>query len=154
MKRYFARKDFIARLKNALPENFKELVTKKGRVEIAEENDRAFVIINGEVLFFKHGNEYIPTLKAALKVEIKEKYVVVDKGAIPYIVSGADVMRPGIVDFDWGIRKGDIVIIKEEGYDKPIAIGKALWDGEEFKIKEKGKCIKNLHYIGDKIWKL
>ena len=70
------------------------------------------------------------------------------------IVSGADVMRPGIVEFDENIKKGDVVIVKEEGYGKPIAIGKALWDGEEFKTKEKGKCVKNLHYIGDKIWKL
>lgn len=154
MKRYFARKDFIAKLKNELPENFRELIPKKGKVEIAEQDDRVFVIVDGEVLFFKHGEEYIPSLKAALKIEINQSYVVVDKGAIPYIISGADVMRPGVVEFDENIKKGDVVIVKEEGYGKPIAIGKALWDGQEFKTKEKGKCVKNLHYIGDKIWKL
>ncbi|RLF58770.1 MAG: RNA-binding protein [Thermoplasmata archaeon] len=156
MKRYYARKDYIVKLKKSIPELFQTLIPKKGKVEIGKKNDNLFIIIDGEILFFEYNGEYIPTLKAIMKlgIEIDKKYVTVDRGAIPHITSGADIMRPGVVDYDKRIKKGEIVIVKEENYGKPIAIGKALWNGEEFENKKKGKCVKNLHYVGDKIWKL
>jgi PUA domain protein len=112
------------------------------------------ILYAGEPVIFKIEGRFFPTVKGALKINIEHMYVTVDKGAVPYIINGADIMRPGVVDFDKNIRKGDLVVINEENYRKPLAIGKSLWDAEEFSLKDKGKCVENLHYIGDSIWNL
>ena len=78
--------------------------------------------------------------------------IVVDTGAVPYVVRGAAVMLPGIVSTDKIIKKDDYVVIVDEKHDKPLAIGIALLDGSEISKEKKGKGILNVHYIGDRIW--
>ena len=66
-------------------------------------------------------------------------------------MNGADVMKPGIVWADERIKKDDFVYITVEEKDTPIAVGLALVDGPEM-IGKRGKAVKNLHHIKDKIW--
>ena len=80
-------------------------------------------------------------------------FVRVDDGAVPRIVNGADVMRPGIKEFSGNFNKGDIVLVKDFK-DRVIAVGLALVSREEAEQMQKGKVVKNVHYLGDKIWKL
>ncbi|WP_342626847.1 PUA domain-containing protein [Methanosalsum zhilinae] len=79
--------------------------------------------------------------------------VIVDKGAIPHIINGADVMCPGIVNADENIGEGDYVIIKEESHRKPLAIGYALIPGSSMRAGS-GKAIKTIHYVGDDLWNI
>jgi len=82
---------------------------------------------------------------------VKEPYVVVDNGALPFILKGADVMRPGIVELS-EFNKDQIVAVKNmKGLT--IAVGLALFSSEEIKTMEKGKVIKTLHYINDEVWR-
>jgi len=74
-------------------------------------------------------------------------------GAIKFVASGADIMKPGVVAVDEGINKGDFIAIIDQKNQKPIAIGEALFDCHEMRKQESGKVIKNLHYVGDKLWK-
>ena len=83
----------------------------------------------------------------------KRRSVVVDMGAIKFVSEGADIMCPGIIDADQEIQKGDLVIISDEVHNKPLAIGKAIISGEEM-MGEKGKAVKSLHHVGDKLWNL
>ena len=99
-------------------------------------------------------NKIIPTLKAVLSLEITEKYATVDMGAINFVIKGADIMSPGIVDADKTIVAGETIVIIEETHKKPIAIGTSLISGEEMIENSKGKAIENLHYVGDTIWDL
>ena len=71
--------------------------------------------------------------------------------AVKFIANGADVMRPGIKEFD-NFKKNQIIIIVDETHQKPLAIGEALVSSEEMKSLDSGKVIKNLHHVGDKIW--
>lgn len=73
-------------------------------------------------------------------------------GAIPYVCAGADVMRPGIKVIEDGIAKDSSVAVIDEKYGKLLAVGIALFDSEEMKKMERGKVIKNIHYVGDWIW--
>jgi len=68
-------------------------------------------------------------------------------------MNGADVMIPGIVEFE-EFSKDVLVSIWEPKKETPIAIGKALIDSKIMKELKKGKAIKNIHYVGDKIWNL
>ena len=112
------------------------------------------LLINGEPLLMQTENKIIPTLKAVLSLEITEKYATVDMGAINFVIKGADIMSPGIVDADKTIVAGETIVIIEETHKKPIAIGTSLISGEEMIENSKGKAIENLHYVGDTIWDL
>ena len=52
----------------------------------------------------------------------------VDTGAIPYVVNGADIMRPGIVAVTDDVKANAPVQIVDERHGKPLAIGIALFD--------------------------
>ena len=75
-------------------------------------------------------------------------------GAVKFVASGADIMRPGITNIPEGIHKDEFICIIDINNKKPLAIGKALYSSEEMKDLMAGKCIENIHYIGDEIWKL
>ena len=51
------------------------------------------------------------------------------------------------------VKKGDIIVINEEKYFKPIAIAKTLYNSFDVSTKQHGKIAENLHYIGDSFWK-
>src|SRR2546427_119836 len=83
-----------------------------------------------------------------------KRAVTVDMGAVRFIYNGADVMAPGIVDADPGIRAADIVWVRDEKNGRPLAIGRAIMDGPTMAREEKGKAIQTIHHVGDEIWRL
>jgi PUA domain protein len=109
------------------------------------------LLVDGEPMLFKHENDWYLTVLAIIKFKPEKKRVVVDSGAMPFVMNGADVMKPGIVWADDEIKKGDFVYVTVEEKDTPIAVGIALVDGSEM-VGDRGKAVKNLHHIKDKIW--
>jgi PUA domain protein len=91
------------------------------------------------------------TVLGAIELSPHKRLVVVDSGAVRFVVNGADVMKPGIVSADPEIAVGDLVVIVEERHNKPLAIGRALVAGTE--MNGEGKAVKSLHHVGDAIWK-
>jgi len=110
---------------------------------ILVDNKPCFMIIDSRVFFTLYGIE---------KFKPKEKFVVVDMGAVKFVTSGADVMAPGIIDADVNICENDQVWICDERHHKPLAIGIAILNGDEMKSNRKGKAVKVIHYVGDKLW--
>lgn len=80
--------------------------------------------------------------------------LVVDMGAVPHIVNGADVMRPGVREFRGEFRRGDLLVVRDERYGKPLAIARALEDRDVCETMKKGKIAENIHHVNDKLWKL
>ena len=111
------------------------------------------ILIDGKLLLFSTDGEYFPTVRGALELGLAKHVVIVDAGAVRFVVNGADIMCPGIVNADYEIKVGDLVIIKEETHEKPLAIGRALISGEDM-AGDSGKAIKSLHYVGDKLWNI
>lgn len=112
---------------------------------------RTVILVDGEPILLEHEGRYYFTVYGALKFKPEKWKVVVDEGALPYIMNGADVMKPGIVYADEGIKKDDFVYVTVEGKDTPIAVGIALVDGVEM-VGGKGKAVRNIHHLKDKIW--
>ena len=123
------------------------------KLEYVESEGQDFIFVDGEPLLFKTGGKIFPTVKGALKLNPARRRVVVDPGAVRFIINGADTMSPGIVESDPEIKEGDLVIIVEKAHGKAIAIGKALMAGKDM-VGGKGKAVKSVHYVGDEIWKL
>lgn len=123
-------------------------------VEVAKASDQHLLLIREEPLAFRHDNHYFLTLRGLIKYKPKRRWVMVDKGAIKYVSEGADVMAPGIVNADAQIEENDIVWVCDEGHRMPLAIGKALMDGKQMIKAKKGKAIKSMFHVGDKLWKM
>jgi len=103
------------------------LFLKSVTVEIAEFTDHTILLVDGVASFFELGDGFfVPTLRGVMKFEISGKRVVVDAGAVRFIVNGADVMGPGIVESDEQINIDDVVVVVDERHGKPLAIGRAL----------------------------
>lgn len=123
------------------------------KLELVESEEAEFIFVDGEPLLFRTGGKIFPTVKGALKLAPSRRRVVVDPGAVKFIINGADVMGPGIVEADPAIKEGDLVIVVEQAHGKALAIGKALMDGKDM-VGKSGKAIKSIHYVGDELWKL
>ena len=127
---------------------------KGASLEIAEtETEFDLIFVKGKPLFMSFEGRPFFTVRGALLLSPNRKLVVVDSGAVKFVVNGADVMSPGIVEADLEIEPGDMVVIVEERHRKPLAIGRALVSGAEMK-GEKGKAVKSIHYVGDDIWNM
>jgi PUA domain protein len=143
------------RVHEELGEEFAHLLSGT-RFEICTTDTDINVILIDENPTFLEKKVIFPTLKAFLSTDCRTlpRHITVDMGAVPFVTNGADVMAPGIVDLDELIEKGDFVIITEERHGKPLAIGEALYDSTDIQSMDQGKVIKNIHYVGDKMWNL
>ncbi len=123
----------------------------KGEMEKFEFEEFSVVTVDNEPLILEFEGRYYFTVYGIMKFRPKKGWVVVDEGAMPFIMRGADVMKPGIVEVDEDIKVGDFVYVVVEGKLTPIAVGIALVDGKEM-VGDKGKAVKNVHHVKDKIW--
>lgn len=144
------RKSFVLQIEKFFPDI---KISPKSNIETAVIEGFTVFLVDGEVDFILVNEIFIPTVPAILKYNPTSKYVVVDEGAVRFIVNGADVMAPGVVDVDAVIKEGDPVWVKEEKHGKPLATGVALLDGNEMKNNKSGKAVKTIHYVGDRLWK-
>ena len=112
---------------------------------LLRENEAIGLFLNGDV---------IPTIRGLLAFPATKRAVTIDMGAVRFIYNGADVMAPGIVDADPGIRVADVVWIRDEKNGRPLAVGRAIMDGPTMAREEKGKAIETIHHVGDEIWRL
>lgn len=153
-KRNFLKNKKIKEIKKELGSH-SSIIPKKAQVEYIKIEDMPDIyLIDGEPLLIQTDDKIIPTLKAIQNQEDIEKQVTVDMGAINFVIKGADIMSPGIVDADKTIKPGETVVVVDEQHKKPLAIGISLITGPEMIENQKGKSIENLHYVGDAIWNL
>ncbi len=130
-------------------------------LETAEFGDLRLLLANKEPIAMtlmrpedlgNQDNITFPTLKGILRWNLEKRWCAVDRGAIPFLMNGADCMAAGIQIVDPDIKRGDLVWIRDEEHGKPIAIGWALIDSEKMDQATKGKAIRTIHWIGDDLW--
>ena len=148
------RKRIVALMEEKLVEAV-DLVKKAEKVEVAKLRVReaTLILLNGIPAIVVEGELVYPTLVAAYRLGLKLPTIVVDMGAVPHILNGADVMVPGIVKFD-EFEKGGIVYIADEEKLRIFAVGEALISSEELATVNRGKAVRTLHYAGGKLWEL
>ena len=150
MRRHMLRKKEAKRIAKLLAETTG--VELSGSMERVEIDGNVVILVDGEPMILEYEGRYYLTVYALLKFKPDRGKVVVDEGAMPHIINGADVMKPGVVEADESIRKGDFVYVVVEGKETPLAVGIALVDGGEMR-GGKGKAVRNIHHLKDKIWK-
>ena len=124
-------------------------------IEVIETNaEVSLFLVNKKPFLMDNGAWVFPTLKGAVQCPFPERRVAVDAGAIPFVVNGADIMRPGIVSVTDDVKAGCPVQVVDERHGKPLAIGIALFDAPDLRASTAGKMVKRFHHVGDEVWNL
>lgn len=143
----------LTKLSQQLKTTPKQLFGTKTHVESTETHVGKIFLINGKPLIALHRDILLPTLRFEDALNRLPK-MVVNMGAVAHICNGADVMAPGVVKLEGKFEADEFLLIIDERHRKPLAIGKVLFDSEHVKTLKRGKIVKNLHYVGDTLWKL
>lgn len=156
-KRHTIRKgqasDLLARLQEQIGESAD--LFRADTIEVIETNaEVSLFLVNKKPFLMDTGAWVFPTLRGAVGSPFSARQVSVDAGAIPYVVNGADIMRPGIVSVSDDVKAGLPVQVVDDRHKKPLAIGVALFDAQEIRTSTAGKMIKRFHHVGDEIWNL
>mmetsp|Transcript_30981 Transcript_30981/g.41118 ORF Transcript_30981/g.41118 Transcript_30981/m.41118 type:complete len:198 (-) Transcript_30981:244-837(-) len=122
------------------------------------------------VFFQQRDGPILPSLKFVHKYpSLDFTKVVVDKGAIPFLLGGAHCMCPGLTNpggwmpedgkeqdvrgFDVpGLEVGDGVVIYAEGKELPLAVGVMKLSSAQVREKNKGVGIEVAHFLGDGLY--
>ncbi|PTD94054.1 RNA-binding protein [archaeon SCG-AAA382B04] len=150
--RHLLKNSEIKEISQSLENKFGFNFFKNRKVERGEIGDREFLLIDGEPLLSKFEDVFFPNVKGALKFNLEKNYLTVDQGAVPYVINGADIMAPGVVDVDYDLIEGDLAIVMEEEHNKPFAVVRLIKDGADILELDKGKVAKNIHHIRDELW--
>lgn len=83
----------------------------------------------------------------------------VDRGAIKFLLAGANMMCPGFISAggqlppaEEAIQSNVPVAIYTEGKEHPAAVGITLMATEEIKKVKKGPGVEVTNYLGDDLW--
>jgi PUA-domain protein len=150
-KRHFLKAD-VARRVVATLSTYETTNTLAGKLEVLETAERTLVLLNGVPVALCIDKTPFFTVRGAMELRPQRHLVTVDMGAVQFIRNGADVMSPGIVDADESITPGDFVVVIDERHKKPLGVGMALINGAEMRRETKGKAVRIVHHVGDKIW--
>lgn len=98
---------------------------------------------------------FIPSIDPFLMPTIQ-----VDRGAIKFLLSGANVMAPGLLTAggrlpdtskgEQGFAKGTPVAIMAQDKESALSIGILKESSDEIRAKGKGMVVDNIHSIGGK----
>ncbi|KAI9598782.1 PUA-like domain-containing protein [Syncephalis fuscata] len=116
------------------------------------------VLLNNRILFFnQREGSYAPTLRLVHEYPGFIPVVQVDRGAIKFLLSGANIMCPGLTSpgarMDVELPEGAIVAVMAEGKEHALAIGRMKMSTTDIKKINKGIGVETLHYLGDGLWK-
>lgn len=80
--------------------------------------------------------------------------ICVDRGTMPHLLSGADLMIPGIVNKDSlsPLEEGDYVSLYLVGKESSFCIARAAMSSKQIAENSKGRAFITLHYLGDSLW--
>ena len=140
---------------NLIPKKSQVVVVKcedKIQLYAVEQNDEQ------DIVMFQHfSDDLVPTLKTVHKYPECFPRVQVDRGAIKFVLGGANIMCPGLTSPgaklpEQNLEQDTIVTVYAEGKENALAIGKLLMSTDEIKSKNKGIGIELLHYLGDGLW--
>ena len=89
------------------------------------------------------------------------KTVGIDRGAIRFVLSGANLAAPGLTSAggrlpkaDQEVKEGEVVAVIAEGKEEACLVGQLKMGTEEIKEKNKGIAMDQGHYLGDGLWKM
>ncbi|KAI6078419.1 Malignant T-cell-amplified sequence [Aix galericulata] len=154
----------IKGIKNQLLDQFpviepwlNQIMPKKDPVKIVRCHEHIEILtVNGELLFFRQREGiFYPTLRLLHKYPFILPHQQVDKGAIKFVLSGANIMCPGLTSPGaklYPAAVDTVVAIMAEGKQHALCVGVMKMSAEDIEKVNKGIGIENIHYLNDGLW--
>ncbi|KAH7107396.1 hypothetical protein BKA62DRAFT_740295 [Auriculariales sp. MPI-PUGE-AT-0066] len=135
---------------------------KENLVHVKCREHMSIYTLNGVPLFFQHFDEQIiPTLRLIHSYPDMLPRVQVDRGAIRYLLAGANMMCPGFTSAGGALPSaeaaapaGSLVAIHCEGKEHAAAVGILKLSTEEIKTTTKGVAVEIASYLGDDLYQV
>ncbi|BEI84711.1 hypothetical protein CcaverHIS002_0501120 [Cutaneotrichosporon cavernicola] len=110
-------------------------------------------------IFFNHfDGPFIPTLRVLHRYPALLPHVQIDRGAIKFLLAGANMMAPGLLSkggiLPEGLAKDAIVAIHAEGKEHACGIGRMSASSDEIRKSGKGVAVEVVCWVGDDFWKI
>ena len=152
MKSNLASKKDTSRILDEVGEQWGMELPRAKNIMVHQIHDDAQIITGAGTKILRVGGDYLPFLS---ETDMLGRFprIVVDMGAVRFMCKGANVMRPGIVEYG-EFAAGGIVCVAEESQRKFLAVGKALVDSSGVGGMERGEVARNIHYISDRFWEI
>ncbi|GAB2211606.1 hypothetical protein Droror1_Dr00024930 [Drosera rotundifolia] len=137
-----------------------DLLPKKAPLIVAKcQNHLNLVVVNNVPLFFNiRDGPYMPTLRLLHQYPNIMRKLQVDRGAIKFVFSGANIMCPGLTSpggsLDDEVEVERPVAIMAEGKQHALAIGFTKMSAKDIRAINKGIGVETLHYLNDGLWKM
>jgi len=156
-QRYFLRNKDIKLLLNKIkpmyPKLYEQIVMVNDiKIEYLSIDSISVYVLGNKPILIEMGDKLYPTINILNKVGECLPKIVVDQGAIPHIINGADVMAPGISQIIGDFKENSIVQIVEKSHNMVIAIGVSIFSSDTIRNMRRGKVIRNIHHVNDKLW--
>lgn len=134
-----------------------QVFPKKDQIVLIKCKEHIEIIaVKGELVFFRQRDgPWYPTLKLLHKYPFMLTHEQVDKGAIRFVLSGANIMCPGLTSPGaqmTDVEAETVVAVMAEGKDHAVSIGVTKMSTSEIAEKNKGIGIENIHYLNDGLW--
>ncbi|EGG21109.1 hypothetical protein DFA_00984 [Cavenderia fasciculata] len=126
-------------------------------VQVKCQNHINIVLINNEIIFFnEREGPYYPTLRFLHKYPDMMPILQVDRGAIKFVLSGANIMCRGLTSpgarIEVDLPANSVVAIMAEGKTHASAVGLTKMSTSDIKSINDGMGVINQHYLGDIGW--
>ncbi|XP_057312940.1 malignant T-cell-amplified sequence 1 homolog isoform X1 [Hydractinia symbiolongicarpus] len=171
----------VLELYPAIEHYIDQILPKKESIVLIKCKEHIEVLsVKSELVFFRQRDgPWIPTLRLLHKYPFLLTIEQVDKGAIRFVLSGANIMCPGLTSPGAKMNnaeKDTIVAIMAEGKEHAVSIGVTKMSTQEMLIgtstwiwrqnykykylttnllgteKNKGIGVDNIHYLNDGMW--
>ena len=129
------------------------VVPKIKKMKACEIGDKGRILIGDNIVAVELSNHAIIPHLSQENILRYFPHITVDMGAVKFVCNGADIMRPGIVDFS-PFKESSIVIIRDQIHEKALAIGLSKINYSQAINMEKGVILSNLHHVGDLYWEV
>lgn len=133
------------------------LSSKKLLIAKARDTQVQMLVVDNEILFFQHRDgPFFPTLRLLHKYPTIMNRMQVDKGAIPYVLGGSNIMCPGFTSkggsLPIALESEKPVAIYAEGKEHALAVGMTKMSTEHIVSVNKGVAVETYHYLMDALW--
>lgn len=139
-------------LKNDYLDEFTEFISAqrlfKSDLAIKKENVVIYHTSNNISYLFEHERNIIPTLQSIRKFPTLLATITVDAGAVKFMINGADLFKPGMVEWDSFSKDQYVTVVNLK--KSAMCIGIVKFNSSE--LPDKGKITTTVHHLNDAIW--
>jgi PUA domain protein len=134
-----------------------DVLPKKSMLVAKAADNVQLIVVNNEIVFFnQRDGPFFPTLRVLHRYPTMMPRMQTDKGAIRFVLGGANIMCPGFTSKGGSVPDGlaaeTPVAIYAEGKQHAMAVGITKMSRDEMFAVNKGIAVETVTFLMDGMW--